>query len=315
MTRRLLAMLLAALMMVSALPVYAAEEALNDNATFAPAGPGIDPEPIFCEDGTVMWFAYDDQAIYGFSVSTEGTLHFCFSTEGSGISKAYDFTDVPLLTGDFDLRSSEFRWSIWEYCMEQKNDAPYDIYVAERFEAVPFNSNRDFLEIMESVYGKEYDNKVLKTDTTSYRGYTIVVKEMLDISVVRNDHYRYKGNQKILEFVTSTIGQSSFMARNHAPEIAQAIKTMYNLPGDIFLTSGAVDFWNCTAVRHRYTEVNGKGPYSSTTKSDYLLGIDDYNDPVDVQVRVLEVQYTPNQSHYQESSYSSLIRDAYQAYN
>ena len=142
-----------------------------------------------------------------------GTLHFCFSTEGSGISKAYDFTDVPLLTGDFDLRSSEFRWSIWEYCMEQKNDAPYDIYVAERFEAVPFNSNRDFLEIMESVYGKEYDNKVLKTDTTSYRGYTIVVKEMLDISVVRNDHYRYKGNQKILEFVTSTIGQSSFIDR------------------------------------------------------------------------------------------------------
>ena len=59
MTRRLLAMLLAALMMVSALPVYAAEEALNDNATFAPAGPGIDPEPIFCEDGTVMWFAYE----------------------------------------------------------------------------------------------------------------------------------------------------------------------------------------------------------------------------------------------------------------
>lgn len=54
MTRRLLAMLLAALMIVSALPVYAAEEALNDNATFAPAGPGIDPEPIFCEDGTVM---------------------------------------------------------------------------------------------------------------------------------------------------------------------------------------------------------------------------------------------------------------------
>ena len=66
MTRRLLAMLLAALMMVSALPVYAAGE-----GTTVLYG---ESDVFVCQDGTITWIDFVDGLTYGFSAYTEDSL-------------------------------------------------------------------------------------------------------------------------------------------------------------------------------------------------------------------------------------------------
>ena len=109
MTRSLLAMLLAALMMVSALPVYAAGE-----GTTVLYG---ESDVFVCQDGTITWIDFVDGMTYGFSAYTDDSLFFCSSETSSGIVQEYTFLQVPQLTTDADLNSPEVRNSILSYCL------------------------------------------------------------------------------------------------------------------------------------------------------------------------------------------------------
>lgn len=316
MTRRLLAMLLAALMMVSALPVYAAGE-----GTTVLYG---ESDVFVCQDGTITWIDFVDGMTYGFSAYTDDSLFFCLSETSSGIVQEYTFLQVPQLTTDADLNSPEVRNSILSYCLENLPSHPENTMIANTQSISSYATTSDpnntysvLEDKMRQLYGSSYSNRVLKTDTTTYPGNTIVVKGMLDTVISLNTTYGYQGKQKIASFLASLQGPIGelLMKGNNSRQMITAICNMYNLPSDEFVSSGTLVFYDCSAYFNHYTSVNGKaGPYSQATRADYRLGLSDHGRSVAIQLVLLDTIYSPNQSYYQDTSYSGLIRDGYWSY-
>ncbi len=119
---------------------------------------------------------------------------------------------------------------------------------------------------------------------------------MLDTVISLNTTYGYQGKQKIASFLASLQGP-----------IGELL-----MKGN---TSGTLVFYDCSAYFNHYTSVNGKaGPYSQATRADYRLGLSDHGRSVAIQLVLLDTIYSPNQSYYQDTSYSGLIRDGYWSY-
>ena len=293
-------MLLAALMMVSALPVYAAGEPLSPS-----------PELLFLDNG-VFWGKTEGDTVYAIIAHYDQSLMCSIAHSDSDVVFELQLKKVPLLDHP-NYDSNEFWENLLNYCKEESNSSELRAVVLSSSEVVPYNAKDDLRQAMIHVYGQP-GTKILKTDSTSYP-VSIHVRETSDLSISKNGMWKYSKGLALTTFVSFCISHVPALKNHPKAKIALWVCNAVGHVFEYFDKDGAIEFYDCSFIRHRYTNINGNGPYSEAVRADYLIGVNDAEAYSTAYLsEILDIVYTPNQSYYQDSSYSGLIRDGYWSY-
>ena len=300
-SKKLLSGLLAMLMCLSSVPAFA-----------LPTDSDTDDAEVFVTDIAAFWGKTEGETIYIIAAHPDQSLLCSIGQRGSDSVDELRLNNVPLLA-EPNYSSTAFWEDVLSYCKSQLSTSDVNTATFSHNSIQSRNTYGDLENEMYSIYGQPYTNKLLKTDY-SYP-VAVEVREMLKINITRNESFNYSKGQAVTSVASACM--SNIPGLSNLPH-AQVVSFILDISGGIFeafSSSGTIEFWNCTAIRHRYTNIAGNGAYSNAIKADYLIGADNITASATAKLAgVIDVIYTPNQSYYQESGYTSLIRDGYYAY-
>lgn len=220
--------------------------------------------------------------------------------------------NVPLLKHP-EYDSNEFWVNLLNYCKQEANSSKMQAVTLSSDDIAPYNAKEDLRQAMVYVYGQP-GTKILKTDSTSYP-VTIQVRETSDLSINKNSLWEYNKGLALTTFVAFCASHIPVLKDHPKAKIALWICNAVGHVFEYFDKNGTIEFYDCSFIRHRYTNINGNGPYSEAVRADYLIGVNDVEAYGKAYLsEILDIVYTPNQSYYQDTSYNGLIRDGYWSY-
>ncbi|RHT74934.1 hypothetical protein DW741_01000 [Ruminococcaceae bacterium AM28-23LB] len=300
-SKKLLSGLLAMLMCLSSVPAFA-----------LPTDSDTNDAEVFVTDIAAFWGKTEGETIYIIAAYPDQSLLCSIGKLGSDSVDELRLNNVPLLA-EPNYSSTAFWENVLSYCKSQLRSSDVNTATFSHSSIQPRNTYGDLQNAMYSIYGRPYTNKLLKTDY-SYP-VAIEVREMLTIDITYNNDYNYSKGQAVTSFASACMSNIPGLSKLSHARVVSFILDASGAIFEAFSESGSFHFYNCTAIRHRYTNIAGNGAYSNAIKADYLIGADNINASTTAKLAgVIDVVYTPNQSYYQESGYTSLIRDGYYAY-
>lgn len=256
-----------------------------------------------------------DEVVFTATVTPTGRMIAVM--EDAGILKQFVFSVVSENIYEEINNSSLSAADLMTYCIEHESEACVNIYQIE--EIVSASKTRGtgatyFTQQLNSIYGSPYSNKLLKTDTTTYPGYTMKVYAALTTSVHNFADYEFKKGMAALTIATFIADKAGVPYAKVLNQLLAAYG-LFDAAKELFNTNGTVSAYLLTATQHRYVNVNGAGPYSEIIKLTEYLGLDYSNENVDASMQQTTVMYTPDNSVlFTDSTYNKLIKAAYENY-
>lgn len=278
-------------------------------------------------DGAALWADIVDGKVYVITAYDDGRTHYAVADLADKGEKIYEMwlpAANTLSIQENQYVDEQFWQDKLHFLLKDDSILKETKVIIQESPEYYFNGARSTnakgaLEAMlKSIYGSPVFDKLIKQDTTSYPGYTIQVKEMLDLDVRLSASYAYTVGMTAGTIIAAIIAKipPEYASKGlKAIGIALDALGIVNAAQTIFSKSGTLEHYDCTAIRTRYTAVNGNpGPFSRASKVDYLLGLDDKNVSNSTTMEYVDGHFTPDESYYSNSQYRYLIDDAYWSY-
>ena len=275
-------------------------------------------------DGCAIWAEIVDGKVYVITAFDNGKTHYAVADRSGNDGNVYEaWVPAP---NTFSIDGNDYaNPQFWQDKLDILKNNPSILQESEiithhydetSISTYSTNAKGALEDMLEQIFGKPTFDELIEKDTTSYPGYTIDVKEMLTLDVRLKSSSVYAVGMAIGTLVAAFAAK---IPAKYLDKGAKAIINGLNALGiidavrAIFNTSGTLEQYECTAVRTKYTAVNGNpGPFSQTSKGVYMVGLDDKNVSNSTTLEHVGNSFTPDESYYSNIQY--LIDDAYWSY-